>query len=152
VVCVLSRIVGECRADAIAKTNRGWATGVCWRLNRAVCPPVASATLSGAKVPFAFAFSGCPSTAASARLISAKVPHALALWAACPLAVSAWLFATAVAVAKASRHRGCATVTLCVWRVSCASSDANEACGLARGLRLAFGGPSPLHEHEFMQT
>jgi len=149
---VLSRFVGKCRTDACAKTNRGGATGVCWGLNRAVCPPSASATLSGAKVPCALAFSGCPSTAASARFSSAKVPHAFALLAACPLAVSVWLFATAVAVAKASRHRGCATVTLCVWRVSCASSDANEACGLARGLRLASAFPSPLHEHEFMQT
>jgi hypothetical protein len=103
-------------------------------------------------VPCALAFSGCPSTAASARFSSAKVPHAFALLAACPLAVGAWLFATAVAVAKASRHRGCATVTLCVWRVSCASSDANEAGGLARGLCLAFAFPGPLHEHEFMQT
>jgi hypothetical protein len=103
-------------------------------------------------VPWALAFSGCPSMAASGRLSSAKVPHALVLLAACPLAVSAWLFATAVAVAKASRHRGCATVTWCVRRASCASSDANEACGLARGLRLAFAFPGPLHEHEFMQT
>jgi hypothetical protein len=103
-------------------------------------------------VPCALAFSGCPSQAASGRLSGANVPHALALLAACPLAVIVGLFATAVAVAKASRHRGCATVTLCVWRVSCASSDANEACGLALGLRLAFAFPGPLHEHEFMQT
>jgi hypothetical protein len=108
--------------------------------------------LSCAKVPCALALSGCPSQAASGRLSSAKVPCAFALWAVCPLAVSVWLFATAVAVAKASRHRGCATVTWCVWRDSCASSDANEACGLGRGLRLAFAFPGPLHEHEFMQT
>jgi hypothetical protein len=152
VICVLSRFVGEYRTDASAKTNRGWATGGCWRLNRAVCPPAACSPLSGAKVPCALAFSSCPSTAASARFSSAKVPHALALWAACPLAVSACLFATAVAVAKASRHRGCATVTWCVWRVSCAGSDANDECGLARCLRLAFAFPGPLHEHEFMQT
>jgi hypothetical protein len=149
---VLSHFVGECRTDASAKTIRGGATGVCWRLNRAVCPPAASATLSCAKVPCALAFTGCPSTAASGRLSSAKVPHALALLAACPLAVSAWLFATAIAVAKASRHRGYATVTWCVWRVSCVSSDANEACSLTRGLRLAFDFPTPLHEQEFMQT
>jgi hypothetical protein len=122
------------------------------RLNRAVCPWAASSPLSGTKVPCALAFSGCPSQAASGRLSGAKVPHALALLAACPLAVSVWLFATAVAVAKASRHRGCATVTWCVWRVSCAGSGANAACGLTRGLRLAFDGPSPLHEQEFMQT
>jgi hypothetical protein len=43
-------------------------------------------------------------------------------------------------------------VTLCVWRVSCASSGTNTACGLARALRQAFGCSGPLHEQEFMQT
>jgi hypothetical protein len=43
-------------------------------------------------------------------------------WAACPVAVSGRLLATAVTVARASRHRGVATVTWCVWRVSCGGS------------------------------
>ena len=97
---MLSHFVGKYQTDTRAKTDRDLAAGVCCRLNRAVCPSAASAPLSGAKVPFALTFSGCPSKAASARFSCAKVPHAFALWAACPSAVSAWLFATAVAVAK----------------------------------------------------
>ena len=144
--------VDEYRTDARANSNCGWVSGVYRRLNRAVCPLAASSPLSCAQVPFALAFSGCPSQAASGRLSGAKVPHALAWLAACPLAVSAWLFATAEAVAKAARHRGCATVTRCVWRVSCAGSGANLACGLARPLRQSFDCSGPLHEQEFMQT
>ena len=144
--------VDEYRTDARANSNCGWAAGVPHGLNRAVCPLAASASPSCAQVPFALAFSGCPSQAASGRFSGAKVPHALAWLAACPLAVSAWLFATAEAVAKAARHRGYATVTWCVWRVSCEGSGANLACGLARALRQAFDCSGPLHEQEFMQT
>jgi hypothetical protein len=108
--------------------------------------------VSCAKVPCALAFSGCPSQAASGRFSGAKVPHAKAWLAVCPLAVSAWLFATAEAVAKAARHRGFATVTWCVWRVSWAGSGANLARSLARPLRRSFDWSGPLHEHEFMQT
>jgi hypothetical protein len=123
------RSVRGVRTAIRTNRSRGLRAGAFRRLNRAVCPLAASSTLSGA-----------------------KVPHALALFAACPLAVSVWLFATAVAVAKASRHRGCATVTLCVRRVSCTGSGANTACGLARALRQAFECSGPLHEQEFMQT
>jgi hypothetical protein len=144
--------VDEYRTGARANANRDWAAGVRQRLYRAACPWAASSPLSSAKVPCALAFSGCPSQAASGRLSGAKVPHALAWLAACPLAVSTRLFATANAVAKASRHRGCATLTLCVWRVSCASSGTNTACALARALRQVFGCSGPLHEQEFMQT
>jgi hypothetical protein len=94
----------------------------------------------------------CPPSAASSHASGVKVSCALALRSACPLTVSARLFATAVAVAKASRHRGCATVTWCVRRVSCMGSGEHSACGPARALRQAFACSGPLHEQEFMQT